>query len=66
MKLWGKLLVEGYNTGVVDADEHSDAPHHAGPLPLELVRFPQMAVEAWVQQADNNCVKEQTVQNYSR
>lgn len=44
---------------MVDADEHGDAPHDAGPLPLELMRLSQMAVEAGVQQADNSCEKEQ-------
>lgn len=48
-------FVKGYNTGVVDAHEHRDAPHYAGPLPLELVRLSQMAVEAGIQQADNSC-----------
>ena len=47
--------MKGYNTGVVDADEHGDTPHDAGPLPLELVGLSQMAVEAGVQQADNSC-----------
>lgn len=32
-------MVKGYNTGVVDTDEHSDTPHDARPLPLELVRL---------------------------
>lgn len=48
-------FVKGYNTGVIDANEHCDAPHDAGPLPLELVRLSQMAVEAGIQQADNSC-----------
>lgn len=51
---------------MVDADEHGDAPHDAGPLPLKLVRLPQMAVEAGIQQADNSCEKEQTNPNYKR
>ena len=52
--------MKGYNTGVVDADEHGDAPHDAGPLPLELVRLPQVAVEAGVEEADHRCRQEQT------
>lgn len=58
--------VKGYNTGVVDADEHGYAPHDAGPLPLKLVRLSQMAVEAGIQQANNSCEKEQTDPNYTR
>lgn len=52
--------MKGYNTGVVDADEHGDTPHDAGPLPLELVGLSQMAVEAGVQQADNSCEEKGT------
>lgn len=59
-------VVKGYNAGVVDADEHCDAPHDAGPLPLELVRLSQMAVQAGIQKADNSCEKEQTDQNCTR
>lgn len=55
MNLQGEFFGKGYNTGVVDTDEHRDAPHDAGPLPLEFVRLSQMAVEAGVQQADNSC-----------
>lgn len=58
--------MKGYNTGVVDADEHGDASHDAGPLPLELVRLSQMAVEAGIEQADNSCQEEQTDPNYTR
>lgn len=47
--------MKGYDTCVVNADEHGDAPHHAGPLPLEFMRLPQMAVQAGVQQTDNSC-----------
>lgn len=50
-------MVKGYNTGVVDTDEHSDTPHDARPLPLELVRLSQVAVETGIQQADNSCKK---------
>ena len=39
---------------MVDAHEHGDAAHHARPLPLELVGFPQVAVDAGVQQADDS------------
>lgn len=49
--------MKGYSTGVVDTNEHSNAPHYAGPLPLELVWLPQMAVQAGIQQADNSCEK---------
>lgn len=70
LNLQGESSVKGYNAGVVDADEHRDAPHDAGPLPLELVRLSQMAVEAGIQQADNSCgrkkKKEQTDPNYTR
>lgn len=59
MNLQGEFFGKGYNTGVVDTDEHRDAPHDAGPLPLEFVRLSQMAVEAGVQQADNSCEKEE-------
>jgi len=45
---------------VVDADEHCDASHDAGPLPLELVRLSQMTVEAGIQQAHNSCEREHT------
>ncbi len=57
LNLQGESSVKGYSAGVVDADEHCDAPHDAGPLPLELVRLSQMAVEAGIQQADNSCEK---------
>lgn len=40
---------------MVDANEHSDASHDTGPLPLELVWLSQMAVEAGIQQANNSC-----------
>lgn len=67
MQIWLNrvtLVRKGYNTGVVDADKHCNASHDAGPLPLELVRFAQMAVEAGIQQADNSCEKEQADANY--
>lgn len=65
--LYGVTLVrKGYNTGVVDADKHCDAPHDAGPLPLELMWLSQMAIEAGIQQADNSCEKEQADPNYTR
>lgn len=57
MNLRGKSFMKGYNTGVVDTDEHCDAPHDAGPLPLELVWLSQMAVEAGVQQANDSYEK---------
>lgn len=50
-------MAKGYNTGVVDTDEHSDTPHDARPFPLELVRLSQVAVETGIQQADNSCKK---------
>lgn len=59
--------MKGYSTGVVDTNEHGNAPHYAGPLPLELVRLPQMAVKAGIQQADNSYEKgktEQEMQNF--
>lgn len=49
--------MKGYNTCMVDTDKHCDASHYTGPLPLELVRLSQMAVEAGVQKADNSCNK---------
>lgn len=48
-------FVKGYGTGMVDANKHGDASHDAGPLPLELVRLSQMAVEAGIQQTNNSC-----------
>lgn len=57
MNLQLELFVKGYNTGMVDTDKHCDAPHDAGPLPLELVRLSQMAVKAGIQQAYNSCKK---------
>lgn len=60
-------LVKGYNTGVVDTDEHCDAPHDAGPLPLEFVWLSQVAVQAGIQKAHNSCEKrEQTGENCTR
>lgn len=50
-------LVKGYNTGVVDTNEHCDAPHDAGPLPLEFVWLSQVAVQAGIQEAHNSCEK---------
>lgn len=47
--------MKGYDTCVVNTNEHSNAPHHAGPLPLEFMRLSQMAVQAGVQQTDNGC-----------
>lgn len=47
---------------MVDAHEHGDAPHDAGPLPLELVRLSQVAVEAGVEQADDGWGKTQAAQ----
>ena len=46
--------VKGYDTGVVDAHEYGDAAHDAGPLPLELMGFPEVAVDTGVQQADDS------------
>lgn len=51
----GESFMKGYDTCVVNANEHSDAPHHAGPFPLEFMRLPQMAVQAGVQQTDDSC-----------
>lgn len=48
-------FMKGYNTCMVNANEHSNAPHHAGPLPLKFMRLPQMAVQEGVQQTDNSC-----------
>lgn len=50
-----KSFTKGYDTCVVNTNEHSNAPHHAGPLPLEFMRLPQMAVQAGVQQANDSC-----------
>ena len=44
---------------MVDADEDGHAAHHAGPLPLELVRLPKVTVDAGVQQADHSCGRRQ-------
>lgn len=51
----GESFTKGYDTCVVNTNEHSDAPHHAGPLPLEFMWLPQMAVQAGVQQTDDSC-----------
>lgn len=40
---------------MVDAHEDGDAAHDAGPLPLELVGLPEVAVDAGVQQANHSC-----------
>ena len=40
---------------MVDANEDGHAAHHAGPLPLELVRLSKVTVDAGVQQADHSC-----------
>lgn len=55
--------MKGYNTGVVDTNEHCDAPHDAGPLPLELVWFSQMAVQTGIQKADNSCAEGTNIGN---
>lgn len=47
------ILVEGYHTGMVDAHEHGDAPHDAGPLSFKLVWLSQMAVQTGVEQTDD-------------
>ena len=46
--------MKGYDTGVVDAHEHCDAAHDTRPLPLELMGFPEVAVDTGVQQADDS------------
>lgn len=51
---------EGYSAGVVDAHEDGDAAHDAGPLPLELVGLPKVAVDAGVQQANHSCKRRNT------
>lgn len=55
-------ICEGYGAGMVDANEDGHAAHHAGPLPLELVRLTEATVDAGVQQAhdswENNTVLE--------
>lgn len=56
-----QTLTEGYSTGVVDAHEHGDAAHDAGPLPLELVGLPEVAVDAGVQQANHSCKRRNTI-----
>lgn len=55
-----QALAEGYSAGVVDAHEHGDAAHDAGPLPLELVGLPEVAVDAGVQQANHSCKRRNT------
>lgn len=57
-KWWQQLhskskLRGGYSAGMVDAHKHGHAAHHTGPLPLELVRLAQAAVDARVQQPDH-------------
>lgn len=42
---------------MVDAHEHGNAAHHTGPLPLELVRLAEAAVDAGVQQPDHRCTE---------
>lgn len=59
--------VKGYNTGVVNTDEHCDASHDAGPLPLEFVWLSQVAVQAGIKKAHNSCEKKgQTAENCTR
>lgn len=50
-------LLKGYNAGVVDPHKNCDAPHDAGPLPLELVWLSQVAIQAGIQEANNSCGK---------
>lgn len=40
---------------MINANENCYASHYAGPLSFELVWFPQVAVNAGVQQANNSC-----------
>lgn len=40
---------------MINANENCYASHDAGPLSFELVWFPQVAVNAGVQQANNSC-----------
>lgn len=40
---------EGYSTCMVDAHEHGNAAHDAGPLSFEFVRLPEVTVDARVQ-----------------
>lgn len=57
----GPRVSGGYSTGVVDAHEHGDAAHDAGPLPLELVGLPEVAVDAGVQQPNHSCKTRNTI-----
>lgn len=40
---------------MVDANENRYTAHHTGPLPLKLVRFSKVAVDAGVEQAHDSC-----------
>lgn len=51
----GTLRLEGYSTGMVDANKHGHAAHHTRPFPLELVGLAQTAVDAGIQQPDHRC-----------
>lgn len=51
---------EGYSTRMINANENCYASHDAGPLSFELVWFPQVAVNAGVQQANNSCKRNKT------
>ena len=42
---------------MVDPNKNCDAPHDAGPLPLELMRLSQVAIQAGIQEANNSCGK---------
>jgi len=45
---------------MINANKNCYAPHYAGPLSLEFVRFPKVAVNAGIQQANNSCKKSNT------
>lgn len=60
--IWSRKTTDcqGYSTSVIDAHKDGHAAHHAGPLPLELVRLPQAPVDEGVQQPDARCRGQRT------
>lgn len=40
---------------MVNANENCYTSHYAGPLSLEFMWFPKVAVNAGIQQANNSC-----------
>ena len=55
---------KGYSTSVVDADEHGDTAHDAGPLAtMSVYSFPQAPITERVQQPDRNWNKTKNAQS---